>query len=154
MFALLPNGGGGKWAPRCPRPFIEWIWVGTVCKIGSRFLLENRAQLRPIEVFARRFERENGQLCSGPEIELCAGLIPDMGNAAPAIPRLRVKRPGFEPGQELLDGCVVDFFRGDALASAPIRKGGNAARQPHIIGDSFQQRRPPWMASRAAPAQG
>ena len=111
MFALLTNCGGRKWSPRCLRPFIEWIRIGTKRKVGVRFLLEARAQPRPLEVLGSRLERNRSQLNGGPEIEFRAGLIPDIGNAAHEIAGLRVERLGLKPNQEWLYGCVVDVAR-------------------------------------------
>ena len=111
MFALLPNCGGGKWAAGCLRPLVEEIGIGTKRKIGVRFLLEAQAQPRPLEVLGSRLERNRGKLSRGPEIEFRAGLIPDIGNAAHEIARLRVERLSLKPNQELLYGCVVDVAR-------------------------------------------
>src|SRR5262249_29174882 len=109
MFALLPNGAGGKRAPGCFWLFIERIWISAQVKVGIRFLLEAWAQIRPLEVLGRRFEGDCGQLRARPKIEFCAGLIPDMGNTPHAIAWLRIEGLGFEPSQEPLYGCVVDL---------------------------------------------
>src|ERR1700730_8191433 len=111
MFALLTNRVGGKGAAGCLRPLVEEIGIGTKRKIGVRFLLEARAQPRPLEVLGSRLERNRSQLGGRPEIEFCAGLIPDIGTAAHAIAGLRVERLGLEPNQEWLYGCVVDVAR-------------------------------------------
>src|SRR5262249_54444172 len=107
MFALLTNCGGSKWAPGCLRPFIKKIRISPARKIGICFLLEAWAQIRPLEVLGMRFERDCGQLRGRPEIEFCAGFIPDMGNPAHAIARLRIERLGFKPSQESLYRSVL-----------------------------------------------
>ena len=154
MFALLTKRGGGKRALGCLGPLVEEIGIGTKRKIGVRVLLEARAQVRPLQMLGRRLEGEGGQLGGRPGIELCAGLVPDIGNAAHEVAWLRVERLGLQPSQESLDDRVVHLARRDALTGAPICEGGEPVRQALVISDGFEQRSPYRVASGATPARG
>ena len=137
MHALLTKRGGGKWALGCLRPLIEHIQVGTKLKIGVRVQLEARVQVRPLQMFERRLEGESGQLDGWPGIEVCAGLIPEFGNAAHKVAWPRLERPRFKPSQESLNDRVVHLARRDALTGAPVREGGEPVRQALVIGYGF-----------------
>ena len=94
MFALLTKRGGGKRALGRLGSFIEEIGIGTKREIGIRILLEAWAEVRPLQMLGRRFEGQGGELRGRPEIKLCAGLVPEFGNAAYNIAWLRVERLG------------------------------------------------------------
>ena len=154
MFALLTKRGGGKWALGCLGPLIEEIGIGTKREVGVGVLLEAWAELRPLPMLGGRFEGQGGELRGRPEIELCAGLVPDIGNAAHKITRLRVERLGLQPSQESLNDRVVHLARRDALTGAPVCEGGEPVRQALVISDRFEQRSPCRVAYGATPARG
>src|SRR5262245_42679547 len=104
-------------------------------------------------MLGRHHEGEGGQLRGRPGCELCAGLVPDVWNAAQKIAWLRVERLGLEPSQESLNRRVVDLVGKDALSGAPISEGGEAVRQALVISDGFEQWSPQWVALGAATTQ-
>lgn len=128
MFALLTECGGGKWAFGRLGSLVEEIWLGTKREIGVPVLLEARAELRPVQMLGRRLEGDGGELRRRPEIELRAGLVPDVRNGAHDITWLRVERLGLQPSQELSNDAVVHLARQDALTGAPVREGGKPVR--------------------------
>ena len=58
------------------------------------------------------------------------------------ILRLRTQGPLLEPEVELLEDGVVHLMRRDAPSSAKVRKGGQTARQPLVIGNEFEEGSP------------
>src|SRR5262245_49206464 len=104
-------------------------------------------------MFGGRLEGEGGELRRRPEIELRAGLVPEVRNAAHDIAWLRLERLGLEPSQELLKDAVVHLARQNALAGAPVREGGEPVRQALVIRDRFEQRSPARAAYRTTAAR-
>ena len=105
-------------------------------------------------MFGGRLEGEGGELRGRPEIEFCAGLIPDIGNAAHEVAGLRMERLGLQPSQEALNDLVIHRARRDALTGAPVCEGGEPVRQALVVRDRFQQRPPARVMLGGTPARG
>ena len=93
-------------------------------------------------------------LVAGQDLNLGAGLVPDIGNAAHEVAWLRIERLGLKPSQESLDGTVIYLGGRDPLGRAPIGEGGEPVRQALVISDGFEQWSPRRVASGVAPAEG
>src|SRR6478672_10231220 len=89
-----------------------------------------------------RLEGERGQLDGRPGIELCTGLVPEIGDSAHQIAWLRLERPNLKPSQESLNEQIVHLARQDALTGAPVGEGGEPVRKALVMGYGFEQRSP------------
>ena len=124
------------------RPLVEQVRVSPHCEIGLGITPKALAEITPLEPLGWRLEGERGELDLRPDLDLVARFVPKMGYPAHHVARFRTQRPCLEPAKESLNDRVVYVLRRDVPSGAKVSEGCLAARQPLIVGDGLDQRRP------------